>query len=178
MPIKTRQLDRGMIGGRKSAPLRLQNERRQQSDADNHVHGMHPRHGEIKRKEDFRLALKRPRKRESAARHEMLYELRVIFEKLDTEEHRSQNDRQNQEDDQCFPFVGFGAVNCQSHGEAAANQHRRIDSSQYDIEMIARPGKTQQPRAVSDSEFFSERSFARISGISKMARFSCCATFL
>src|SRR6516165_837862 len=100
MPIKTRQLDRSMIGGRKSAPSRLQHERRQQSDADNHVHSVHSRHREIKGKEDFRLALERSRKREGTARHQMLYELRVIFEKLDTEEHRSQNDGQNQEYDQ------------------------------------------------------------------------------
>src|SRR6266545_4329942 len=74
----------------------------------------------------------------------MLLEFGVIFEKLDTEEYRSQNDGQNQEDDQCFPFVGFGAVNRQSHGEAAANQHRRVDAAQQNIQVIARRRKRLQ----------------------------------
>src|SRR6266498_1558121 len=74
----------------------------------------------------------------------MLLEFGVIFEKLDTEEYRSQNDGQNQEDDQCFPFVGFGAVNRQSHGEAAANQHCRVDAAQQNVQLIARRRKRLQ----------------------------------
>ena len=47
-------------------------------------------------------------------------------------------------DDQCFPFVGFRAVNRQSHGEAAANQHRRVDAAKPDVQVIARRRKRLQ----------------------------------
>src|SRR5262249_62061488 len=74
----------------------------------------------------------------------MLLEFGVIFEKLDAEENEPQNNRQHQEPNQRLSSTRFRAMNSQSHGEAAADQHRRIRGPKPNVQTVTRSGKRQQ----------------------------------
>src|SRR5262245_5752610 len=126
------------------APSCLNDERGQKSDTDNHVHGVHSRHREIKREKDFRGGGQRSLESKGAAGHEILFEFGVIFVKLNAEENEPQDDRQHQEPNQRLSSTRFRAMNSQSHGEAAADQHRRIGGAQPNVEAITSTGKRQQ----------------------------------
>src|SRR5262249_36163522 len=126
------------------APSCLNDERGQKSDTDNHVHGVHSRHREIKRKKDFRGGGQRSLESKGAAGHEILFEFGVIFVKLDAEENEPKNDRKHKELNQRLSSTLFRAMNSQSHGEAAADQHRRIGGAKPNVQAVTRSGKRQQ----------------------------------
>src|SRR5262245_17571973 len=141
MPVEPRELNGGMIEGRKAASPRPNYERSQQSDSDNHVHGVHSRHSKVKREKDFRRARQGSVKSKRTAGNQMLLEFGVIFVKLDAKESEPQNNGQNQESNQRLPSARFRAIDSQRHGEATANQHGCIDGSKPQVQVVARAGK-------------------------------------
>src|SRR5262245_12154402 len=121
----------------------LNDERGQKSDTDNHVYGVHTRHREIKREKDFCGGRERSFESKGAAGNEILFEFGMVFVKLNAEKNQPQNNRQHQEPNQRLSPTRFRTMNSQSHGEAAADQYRRIDGAEPNVQAVTRAGKRQ-----------------------------------
>src|SRR5918995_3720715 len=130
MPVEPDKLNRRMVDRRKLAAPRAPHQPEQKTDADDHVQSMHAGHGEIKRKEDLRLARHRPFEPKRAPRNEMLFEFDIIFEKLYPQKNQTENNRQEQKSNHGPIIARLRPVNRQRHGKAAANQDRGVDAAQ------------------------------------------------
>src|SRR5438132_6218765 len=71
------------------------------------------------------------------SRNKTVCVLRVILDALNSQERQTENHCHYQEDDRQATLAHLRVVHRQRHSQTAENQHPGIDSSQFDIQMIA-----------------------------------------
>src|SRR5205814_8435001 len=102
---------------------------------------MHPGHGEIKGKKDLRRTRQGRFVIKSRAGHQMLLELEIVFREFDAEKNCAEQNGKQQEVNNRLAFAELRAAHGEGHRKAAADQHRRVDRSKPDIQVIARAGE-------------------------------------
>src|SRR5437867_7653631 len=103
---------------------------------------MHPGHGEIKGKKDLRRTRQGRFVIKSRAGHQMLLELEIVFREFDTEKNCAEQNGKQQEVNNRLASAELRAAHGEGHRKAAADQHRRVDRSKPDIQVIARAGES------------------------------------
>jgi len=78
---------------------------------------------------------------EPGARHEMVLELVAVLDELDPEKAQTQDDGQDQVPGEGALPADLGRPNGEGHGQAAGDQHRGVDATKDEIQLVAPEGE-------------------------------------
>ncbi len=130
-----------MVPGRESALPGQDGDDQEDSHTDDHVESVKPRQSEIQVEEHLHMRRIGTGPLEVRAGEEMVLEFGAVFDVLDPQEDRAEDDGgQNPRHDR-LAALGLGGPHGHGHGQAAADQDGRIDRPQRDVQLMAAQSK-------------------------------------
>ena len=129
----------------------LVKQNKQNTDADDHVQGVHAGHGKVEEEKELRVLRHIRRQRniplvggmdkvfhaEAGPRYMVFHVLLVILNRLDAKKNQPQTNRKAQRSNQPLAVAGLRRIDAHGHGEAGEDKNRCIGGSEADAQRIA-----------------------------------------
>src|SRR5574341_896078 len=106
------------------------------------MQGMQTRHAEVEGKEELYLWGVQSRIAKPTPRYQVLFKLVRILHGLDAQKHQPKQHGEQQEADQLPALTTLGRMHRQRHGKTATDQYGRIDTAQYDVQVMTAGGES------------------------------------
>src|SRR3954470_23354227 len=139
VPVKAAHFHGGVIVFSKWPAPGCPREHCQNSNAHDDMDRVQASHEEVEDEEEFGIAIERAG--ESRPREKVMGEVFLVLDAFDEEKPEGKGNG-DEEPAQLRPGSGYlGRVHCQSHGEAAGEEHGGVESAKEKVVVIAAPGK-------------------------------------